>query len=113
VPAGKALIIQSMTALLFNTGSEAQVLLYAKANCAGEVIAAASTDRATETVAQTFGSGIAVPAGRTISATGLSNIGSAEIYGYLVPASYVPVNANSTVASPATTAGANSLKASH
>jgi hypothetical protein len=94
VPAGKALIIQSMTAYLHNPspGDDTEIILYGSASCSG-LIAAAVSDRAHETVFQTFGSGIAIPAGRTVSALGVDNGGSATIYGYLVPASWVPPTA--------------------
>ena len=115
VPAGKALIIQSFSAYIYPTGVDPDggtALLYAQANCAGEIIAGAISDRSGESVNQTFGSGIAVPAGRTVSAFGYQNSGTASFYGFLVPASWVPPTANSTGAPAATTtAGANSLKA--
>jgi hypothetical protein len=93
VPAGKALIIQTIVGYMHNgmpAGNPQEFDLYEGANCAN-FIGALISDRAHETVTETFASGIAIPAGSVVSAFGISN-GSFEIYGYLVPASLVPAN---------------------
>lgn len=99
VPAGKALIIQSMASYLDKTDASLTSVeedLYGQANCNGGLIAAAITSDRSATVNQTFGSGIAIPSGRVISVYGTNNNGSLSIYGYFVPAAWVPANANAT-----------------
>jgi hypothetical protein len=96
IPAGKALILKSMTAYMHTAGSpgsDVEAIVYPAANCASALAAAAISDRAHETVFQTFGSGIGVPAGRTISTLGFNTSGTVHLYGYLVPASAVPATA--------------------
>jgi hypothetical protein len=96
IPAGKALILKSMSVYMHTAGSpgsDVEAVVYPAANCGGGFVAAAISDRAHETVFQTFGSGIGVPTGRTISTLGFNNSGTLYLYGYLVPASAVPANA--------------------
>jgi hypothetical protein len=96
IPAGKALILKSMTAYMHSSGSpgsDVEAVVYPAANCASSFVAAAISDRAHETVFQTFGSGIGIPAGRTISAFGFNSSGTLHLHGYLVPASAVPASA--------------------
>jgi hypothetical protein len=96
IPAGKALILKSMSAYMHTAGSpgsDVEAIVYPVANCGGALAAAAISDRAHETVFQTFGSGIGVPAGRTISTLGFNASGTLYLYGYLVPASAVPATA--------------------
>ena len=106
VPAGSALIVQSMTAYMHSAstvGSEVELAVYSAVGCTGSLIAAATSDRAHETVTQTFGSGVAIPSGRTLSAAAINNNGSFAFYGYLVPASWVPANTPSNSPPPRST----------
>jgi hypothetical protein len=94
VPAGKALIIQTLVGYMHNAmpaGNNDEIDLFEGVNCTN-FIAAAVSDRAHETVTETFGSGIVIPGGSVISAIGVNSNGSFQIYGYLVPANLVPAN---------------------
>jgi|SoiMethySBSTD1v2_1073268.scaffolds.fasta_scaffold138027_2 hypothetical protein len=96
VPAGKALILKGMNVYLFkvNTGSvDLQTILFGAASCTGGVIAAALSAQVQESKAVEFGAGIAIPAGHVLSQSSLNNAGTGNLYGYLVPAGWVPASA--------------------
>jgi hypothetical protein len=94
VPAGKALIIKSITFFAHSTspGSDSEIDVYSGAGC-GSFIAAGVTDRTDETIAESFGAGMALPAGSVISSYAYNSAGSYALQGYLVPAAAVPAGA--------------------
>jgi hypothetical protein len=57
------------------------------------LVAAGMTDAADQVLPQTFNPGVAVPAGDAVRGFSLDDQGSAEMYGYLVPASAMPATA--------------------
>jgi hypothetical protein len=61
------------------------------------MLAAQSTPDLAISQNQVFPTGIAVPAGDAVGLDSQDGLGSAEIYGYLVPAAAVPSNALSRV----------------
>jgi hypothetical protein len=107
VPAGKALIIRSLSAYMHksaNATESQEVILYDAANCGGTLFASAITVANHDTKVIDFGNGVAVPAGRSLSSSGFNFSGSFQLYGYLVPAGWVPASAPA-VASPARSPG--------
>ena len=100
VPAGKALIITALN--FYNwTGSPGshQLVMYAgppAAPCSSSahpLSAGVGTDNGDSMVNQVYPSGIVVPAGDAVGLNTFNDSGSAELYGYLVPASAVPQSA--------------------
>jgi hypothetical protein len=97
VPAGKALVLKSLHAYLFKLNGaspDLQVVMWGAASCSGDVKAAAISSQSRESKVADFGNGLVIPAGRTISVSSLNNSGTASIYGYLVPAAWVPASAS-------------------
>jgi preprotein translocase subunit Sec61beta len=97
IPAGKALIIKTVTSFLHDAGgagaTEGLIMTGPLEVPCSQIIASASTGSTTaETVVQNFEPGIAVPAGQLVTGYGWDNNGSSQVYGYLVPASAVPVS---------------------
>jgi hypothetical protein len=102
VPAGKALIISAADFYNWNgsTGAHSLVLYVGSpANpCGGNVVAAAiGTDDGNSSQNQVFPSGIAIPSGDAIGLFANNDGGSANLYGYLVPASAVPASARNLI----------------
>ena len=92
IPAGKALVITSMHALLDKTNTAqafVEARLWPQANCIGTMMAVAASPQAYESKAIDFGRGIAIKSG-SVSISGTNNEGLVLIYGYLVPAGWVP-----------------------
>jgi hypothetical protein len=107
VPAGKALIIRSLSAYMHksvNATESQEISLFDGANCGGTLFASAITVASHDTKVIDFGNGVAVPAGRSLSSNGTNFAGSFQLYGYLVPAGWVPGPAPA-VASPARSPG--------
>jgi hypothetical protein len=95
IPAGKALIITSVDFYNFGTaGTAHQLVLQAgpKATPCTHFLAVGVGSDAGTSQNQVFPSGIPVPAGDALGLESFGDNGSAEVYGYLVPASTVPLN---------------------
>jgi hypothetical protein len=108
VPAGRSLILKSATHFLHGistAGTDVESIVYPDANCSGSLIAAAVSDRVHDTVDESFGAGIPIPSGRTISSVGFNNAGTLMIYGYLGPASNVPASISSMAVGARAVAG--------
>ena len=91
VPAGKALIITSVTFYLQPSSVDAAEIDL-RDNCSPRVIAAGiSAERAVQT--QTLGAGVAIPTGHTVGAASFNGVvGALMFYGYLVPSQLVPAS---------------------
>jgi hypothetical protein len=97
IPAGKALVmtaISGYTDFTTDLTNISGVLIYDGAGCTGKLLTTyLSTVRADlpfSPVNASFGQGIAVKAGKTVSVFSNENNGYTFIHGYLVPASAVP-----------------------
>ena len=92
-PPGEALIITAVTFNSEATSSFAQLSLFEgkKATPCGDHVSkgliANGIQEGNGSLNQVFPSGIVVPAGDALGLTGVNDSGTAEIYGYLVPAS--------------------------
>jgi len=96
VPAGKALIVKSIhTYIVKGAGPFAEVDFFMNAGCT-QPLATALSNQSHENQRLDFGAGVAVPAGRTVGARAFNNSSTAILYGYLVPAGWVPANAVSS-----------------
>jgi hypothetical protein len=97
IPAGKALIITGVNFYMAAAGPGSHQLLLqvgpAATPCGSFVAAGLAGDTDVVTYNQAFHPGIPVPAGNALGLTGINESGSAEVYGYLVPASAVPASA--------------------
>jgi len=95
VPAGKALIITAMDFFNWNAGTgKHQLVAYigpANDPCSGTIVAASiGIDDGNSSQNQVYPSGIVVPSGDAVGLLSYNDTGSADLYGYLVPASAVP-----------------------
>jgi hypothetical protein len=105
VPAGKALILTSMTVFSHSASAGSNTELDLFASGCSDFLGATVSDRAHETITQSFGTGIALPTGTSLAFLGINQNGSAYVYGYLVPASQVPATSADSVAGPAWSGG--------
>ena len=97
IPRGKAFILTGVdfdNISADNTNGEQFVIMYgpSASPCTFDA-AAAGSSALLETENQVFQPGIAIPAGDAIGISGQNDMGAAQIYGYLVPASSVPKKA--------------------
>lgn len=96
VPAGKALILQSLVFYNFqDTSAPPEQDVFSDSSC-GTLIAAGISDTSAATVVETFGSGFPIPAGHVIASYRAAGYGSFHGSGYLVPAGQVPQTAAAT-----------------
>jgi hypothetical protein len=96
IPAGKALIITGVdfTEEASSSGPHGLFLFAGlPANPCNRVVAEAAATEAFTSQNQVFVPGIAVPAGSAIGLEGPNDVGTALLYGYLVPAAAVPASA--------------------
>lgn len=93
VPAGKALIVTAASTFVYpGSGGYGFFYLYrgARGACTTYLFGV-NSNQAADTVAQSFGNGIAIPSGAVLSAfTGNISSASMTLVGYLVPAATVP-----------------------
>jgi hypothetical protein len=104
IPTGKALIISAVDFYNWNSSTGPHwLVLYAGAAanpCGGHIVASAiGTDNGNSSQNQVFPSGIAIPAGDAIGLNANNDAGSANLYGYLVPASAVPASGTNLIGS--------------
>jgi len=94
IPSGKALIITGAnfynSASSAGTDTELDLEAGPSSSPCGVLLAASTTIEQDSTDNQVFQPGIAVPAGDAIGMASFNNLGTAEFYGYLVPAGAVP-----------------------
>ena len=95
IPAGKALVITSMSGDYYNAdgGAYSGVQIYSGATCNGipyikHFVATPTTTGAVVDLAYDYGNGVVMPAG-SISAYSTSNTGYTHIHGYLIPSTLV------------------------
>jgi len=93
VPSGRALVLTAISGyeLQYNTSpNSAGYFIYDTSNCTGNVLTTHFTSVSTSSpiapVSVELGSGIVVPAGKTISVRSVNNYGYTFLHGYLVPA---------------------------
>jgi len=104
VPSGKALIITGVDFYLYTgTASSSPAIDVAlgsgpvAAPCTHALAAGAATNIIEQTQNQVFQPGIPIPAGDAIGLQSSSADGSAEFYGYLVPAGAIPASAGASL----------------
>ena len=100
IPAGKALIITGVDFLTSAASSGGHSLFLAAGPAATPchtIVAAAEETETFVSQNQVFTPGIPVPAGDAVGLTNIRDTGSAELYGYLVPAAAVPASALANV----------------
>jgi hypothetical protein len=107
VPKGKALIITSVNFYVLSQGQSEPVDMELHSGPAatpcGGLLAAGVADSTADTVQnQVFQPGIPVPAGDALAAVEENDLGSVEVYGYLVPKAAVPASALSSLPSART-----------
>jgi hypothetical protein len=98
LPAGKALVITSMTGNYYDSGAsqETGVEVFSGTSCGGSpyikhFVHSPGTVGYVTDIAYDYGNGIAIPAG-VISVYSDNNIGWTQLHGYLVPANLVPAS---------------------
>jgi hypothetical protein len=96
VPAGSAFVITAITGYMVRSNTAigfVGINLFAGLNCSGTPLTthytSATSDPFRAPLALTFGPGIPVPAGSTLSVLDGNNSGLMHVHGYLVPASLV------------------------
>jgi hypothetical protein len=96
VPAGKALVITSVTflnlAVTSGTPHTLELVTGPVATPCFRIVAIAGATQGVETHTQAFNPGIPVPAGDALGISGSNDDGDVLIYGYLVPAAAVPAS---------------------
>jgi hypothetical protein len=96
-PKGKALIITSIAFHTFaNTAGNPHLLEFLTGTAASPCLNIVASALATETAVteyQVFSPGIPIPAGDSFGVMGSNDGGTANVYGYLVPAAAVPASA--------------------
>ena len=103
VPAGKALIIKSMHAYInrVSTSFSGEIDYYDSATCLNTGFIGAGSNAQDTTVV----SGVAIPSGHVVSQRGFNTNGASFMYGYLVPAGWVPASAPTSVSTMQSVSG--------